>query len=63
MAWRASSISTFTPTDMFALRKIGVLGAGGLQRGLILPGQAGGADDAGQAVRGTVLRGGHRPGG
>ena len=25
MAWRASSISTLTPTDMFALRKIGVL--------------------------------------
>ena len=38
-------------------------GAGSLQCSLILPGKAGGEDDAGQTVGGTVLRCCNRPGG
>ena len=37
--------------------------AGGFQHGLILLGKTGGADDAGQTVLSTVLRGCDRPGG
>ena len=41
----------------------GRFGAGILQHGLVLGGKAGGADDAGQTVGGTVLRCCNRPGG